>query len=241
MEYTNKVDVYIASMWRSGHLATTIKSLLLNSEVSTISAVCNNYTDEQIETIREGVDNSKVTLIKGANEKGCSEKLHYISSGYSRFVALCDDDLIYPTDYLSKLIEAAEKYKCLISCHGRILKKTKAVNYYRHKTAMYHCLHEVKQDVEVDICGSGVCLFERNSIRRITHLYNLVIFPNMTDIYLSFFAKIDGKKRIVIKHPKGWIKCKVSEETDNNIFDQHINNCKHQTDFINELFLGYGK
>jgi len=236
---SNKVDIYIASLWRGGHVIKTINSLLTCSELNTITVVCNNYTPAQIEQVRSEVNNVRLILIKGDNAKGCSEKLRYIHTGSSQYIALCDDDLIYPANYLTKLIDAAEKHKCLVSMHGRILKKEKATNYYRHRSILYHCLYEVKEDVEVNIVGSGVCLFERNLIPKINSIYGSIAYPNMTDIYLSFFFLMNNIKRMVVAHPSNWITSKTPELNDNNIFDAQKNDCKIQTEFINKLFLGY--
>jgi hypothetical protein len=236
---SNKVDVYIASLWRGGHVVNTINSLLRCPELTEITVVCNNYTKKQIEQVRKEVDSPKLTLIQGFNEKGCSEKLRFINSGSSKYIALCDDDLIYPANYLTKMIEAADNYKCLVSAHGRVLKKEKATNYYLHKLAMYHCLHEVVQTTQVDIAGSGVCLFARHLLPNVGNLYRSIIHPNMTDIYLSSFCLLNGVARVVVRHQNGWIKCKEFKPTEFNIYQHQKNNCEIQTEFINKLFLGY--
>lgn len=227
------VNVYIASLWRGGHVVKTIQSLLKCPELTSITVVCNNYTQEQIDYVHKAIDyNLRVLLIKGNNEKGCSEKVRYLHQDSSKYIALCDDDLIYPPDYLTKLISAAEKYNCIVSVHGRILADGKATNYYRHKKKVYHCLHNVESDYEVDIIGSGACLFPRHLLD-VAKLYDMIKFPNMTDIYLSWLFWSNGIKRMVVSHKKGWIKLKNPEKGDNYIYDNHANNCKPQTQFIN--------
>jgi len=229
----------MASLWRNGHLAKTINSLLKNPEVKTITAICNYYNNEQIKIINENIHhNSKVKLIKGNNLKGCDERFKYSKKGTARYIAVCDDDIIYPEGYLKKMIKAANKYKTIISLHGRTLKKERATNFYEHADKMYHCRKELNQDVEVDVLGAGVCLFER-SILNIDNLYRLIKYPNMGDIYLSYYAKVKGLKMIVIQHPKEYVQAKPVEDGDNYIYARHRFDCQIQTDFINELFLGY--
>jgi len=232
-------DIYIASLWRNGHLATTINSLLLNPECGTITAVCNNYTDIQIEAIRINTKyNAKVALIKGDNLKGCDERFKFTGMGMSKYISICDDDIIYPPNYLSVLIESVNKYNTIVSCHGRTLKKTKAVNYYKHANRVYHCMRDVNNDVEVDILGAGACLFKRDLLP-INNFYKSIKYANMGDIYISYLAKKEGLKIIVIAHKEGWLQHKAIEVGDNYIYDNCKNDCQIQTNFINKLFLGY--
>jgi len=231
------VDVYIASMYRYGHLADTVNSLLKLSEVATITAVCNNYTDEQIKEVEQRIDDlQKVKLIRGKNEKGCSEKLRYIGQGSARYIATCDDDLIYPKEYFKTLIWAVEVVGGIVSHHGRLLRNGKATNYYKHKRRMFHCLHDVKKTEKADVIGSGVALWSRQLFYKPENLYQMIKHPNMTDLYLSAFARLKDIPLHVVAHRPNWIKAQdlPKEET---IFGQEQNNCEIQTRFINEIFL----
>ena len=49
----NLVDVYMASLWRQGHIVKTVNSLLLNPELGSVTIACNNYTDEQWESVNK--------------------------------------------------------------------------------------------------------------------------------------------------------------------------------------------
>ena len=118
------VDIYMASLWRQGHIVKTVKSLLLNPEVGTITIACNNYSEEQWSFVNLELNDLKVTLHRTNNEKGGSnEKLRFIGTGNNYYICLADDDLIYPSDYLNKLIQGCEKYDAMVSLHGRIILK----------------------------------------------------------------------------------------------------------------------
>lgn len=234
------VDIYIASLWRGGHVVKTLQSLLKCPEFGSATVVCNNYTDNQIEQVRKSMKNNpKITFIKGDNKKGCSEKFKFIGNGSAKYIGIIDDDLTVDNKYLTRLITKADKYNAVVSYHGKTLKTERATNYHAHRQEFYHCRHDVINDHIVDIIGSGVCLFHRDLFPNIAKIYDSIKFSNMSDIYLSAYAMLRGVKRIVISHPAGCIKAKLKEEGDNFIFDERRNNCELETQFINKIFLGY--
>ena len=230
------VDIYIASLYRSGSIYYSVRSLMKCKELTSLTVIANNWTCEQLEKFRK--DFPSIILKAGDNKKGCSEKLRYFSEGKADYIATCDDDIIYPETYLSDLIKGVEKHQGLVSFHGRVLKEGRCLNYYKHKKAMYHCAGNVSEDVKVDIAGSGVAMIKRNEITGIEKLYKMVKFPNMTDIYFSWYVQNKGYKCTVLKHNKDYFKFVESDLVGETIFDKHVNNCEPQTQFINKLFLG---
>lgn len=61
------VDVFIASLYRQGHIVKTVESLWKNPQVSTITVVLNNYTNEQYRDVFAGLKGC--TIIRGNNKK----------------------------------------------------------------------------------------------------------------------------------------------------------------------------
>ena len=233
-----QVDIFIASLPRSYHIVQTINSLINQPEVNKIFLVCNNYTDSQYNILKKEINKYKnVIIFKSDNTLGCSERFKYIYLSTSKYIGFVDDDLIYPENYLSILINACDKYKGLVSFHGRILKKKKSCNYYRHTLIMYHCMKEVVRDVEVDIIGCGVSLVERALVPEIINYYEKITDANMDDIYFSYLALEYDLKRIVLAHPLNYFKAKKIDESDNYIYTKYKNKCSAQTLFINKYFL----
>jgi GT2 family glycosyltransferase len=235
----HEVDVHIATLYRDCYVKNTIESLLNCPELCTISVVCNNWTDEQFKELSNHFCNKiKVFLYRSDNKKGCSEKFKYFGATSSKYICNCDDDLIYPNDFLTRLIEVA-KNNVVAGIHGRTLLDRKIDNYYKEKKAVYHSMRDVAENTEVEIIGTGGTLFERSLISDICNLYDYVKFPNMSDIYFSYLAKIRGVKMIAVKHSKDWIKHKEMKPTDDYIFDQYKDNCYEQTNFVNRFFKGF--
>lgn len=231
-----KVDVYMASLWRDGHLIKTINSLLKNKELGTITVACNNYTDEQWEFINKYLPDKRITLHRTHNEKGSNEKLRFIGNGNNYYICLADDDLIYPPNYFEKMIRGCEKYNSHVSLHGRIIKKGKIKSYYKDWESVYRSLGTVKKDVEVDIASNCGSLFKRNFYNNLHEWYDICSHVSMDDIYVNYFAKLNGIKRMVLSHKEGYLKHKPQKPTDQYVYNTYVNNDKAQTDFINDYF-----
>lgn len=230
------VDIYIASLWRQGHVVNAVNSLLLNPEVGSITISCNNYTDEQWNYVSDKLNKSNVSLYRTDNKKGSNEKLKFIGIGTNYYVCLADDDLIYPIDFLNKLINGCEKYNSHVSLHGRIIKRGKINSYYGEPVAVYRSLGTVLNDIEVDIASNCGSLFKRNFYDDLSGWYDYCGTTSMDDIYVNYFAKLKGIKRMVLAHNEGYLKHKKQLPEDDYVFDKYRHNDDIQTDFINNYF-----
>lgn len=236
----DKCDIYMASLWREGHLVLTVRSLLEQPSLGSLTVVCNNYTDEQWDWVGDELNNSKVKLVRGSNFKGSNEKLKYAGYGFNKYLGFADDDLIYDFDYLQYMIDRADHYKAYVSLHGSILSSRPLNNYYTDRI-VFRCLEDVEDDVNVDICGTGVSLIERNLLPAIQleKLYHSMSRTSMDDLYFSSFVKDYGIKRIVLKHPKSFVSHKKQHPMDDYVFDRHAGlgkSCIEQTNFLNINF-----
>jgi hypothetical protein len=236
MKENKLVDIYMASLWRQGHVVKSVNSLLLNPEVDTITICCNNYTDEQWEFVTAKLNDPKITLHRTNNEKGSNEKLRFVGTGTNYYICLADDDRIYPPDYLNKLIVGCEKYNAYVSLHGRTIKSGIINSYYGEPIMVYNALNTVLQDVEVDIVSNCGSLFKRNFFNDLNEWYGLCGTTSMDDIYVNYFAKKRGIKRIVLAHQKGYVVHKEQLPEDDYVFNRHRYSDSVQTDFINNFF-----
>lgn len=121
----------------------------------------------------------------------------------------CDDDLVYPPDYVSKTIEAIQKFGCIVTYHGRILEYV-GVNYYEHHQC-FHCMNTVPQNIIVDVAGTGVTAFDT----RYFHPKGLSIDDRqrMSDLIFSLEVAKQNKRIGIISHHAGWLKHTKNKET----------------------------
>jgi len=142
-----------------------------------------------------------------------------------------DDDLIYPPDYVSKTIEAIEKYGCIITHHGRQLQGTFLDYYTMHKT--FRCLNDVHSAEIVDVCGTGVTAFRTDYF----HPKGLAFDKRlrMSDLIFSLEASKQKKTIGVVPHECGWIKPIMNKES---IFDtESLKGNAVQNGIANEIYL----
>lgn len=203
----------------SGSLRKTIDSL--KGQFENINIFFNGYKE-----VPEGFED--VNGVATGEDFTDNAKFYFIQfeSGYY-FTA--DDDLIYPPDYKETLINAIETFNCIVTLHGRLLLGY-GLNYY-HGHRMYHLNCEQKNDIKIDVCGTGVTAFDLDYFKP----NNLYKNQNkcMSDVIFSHEASIQNKTIGLIRHETNWLKHTINEET---IYETHRNNCEVQTKIANGIW-----
>lgn len=126
-----------------------------------------------------------------------------------------DDDIIYPPDYVEKIIEAIEKYQCIVTFHGRVLNPDAKAYYKGHK--VYDFRQEMVKSVIVDVGGSGVMGFS-TEIFNPTDIYASE-YKRMSDLVVSLRAKQDGIPIVCAAHPSHWL---VQQSVEGGIMKESI-------------------
>lgn len=135
---------------------------------------------------------------KGADYTDRS-KFYFIQPG--EIYLTCDDDLIYPPDYVDTIKNAMERYpESVITFHGRRL-KGKGLSYY-HGHEVFACLRDVWGDHLVDVPGTGVSAINTDKFMPDVIRYK---HDRMADILLGMECAKAGKSIVCIGHRLGWI------------------------------------
>jgi glycosyltransferase involved in cell wall biosynthesis len=113
----------------------------------------------------------------------------------------CDDDIIYPSDYVHKTIQAIDKHNCIVTYHGRRLKGI-GVEYYRGHDS-YSAFKTVNNGMYLDVCGTGVTAFKTDYFNPTSLLDSE--HKKMSDVIFSLKAMKDKKKMFMLPHSQGWI------------------------------------
>lgn len=148
----------------------------------------------------------------------------------------CDDDLIYPPDYVETSLKHLEKYpNAVLSYHGRRMNKKPIDSYYdpKNRKQAYRCLSTVEGYHEIinGTLGTGVMFFKSGTLN-----ISMSDFKesNMADIWIAKLAKEQGKQMIVCPHKEGWIKYQEQPQ-GSTIFDQHFFKDEIQTRIFNSF------
>lgn len=235
------VNVYMASLYSDGYVINSIKSIINEPEVNKVYLSANNYTIEQINNVISSIHSNKLNIIRTDNKKKSNEKLKYVwSTPNSKYVAFCDDDLIYPRNYFYDMITTYNNIKNPVSCHGSRLTKFPMTHYYKERQG-WSFNRIVKNTIEVDVFGNGVSLFERNCFtnKEWKDLYDNSPEISMDDIIVSCALHKKGYKTYVMKHKYNYIieKSKEDENYKNRVYELYKQNCEYQTNYINKNFI----
>jgi hypothetical protein len=204
-------------------LTETIESLY--NQCDEINIVLNNYKSKPF-------NDKKINQVILDNSKGDAGKTFFLNR-FSGWAFLCDDDLIYPKNYVDNTLKNIY-LNDLVTYHGRTIDEKFVSNYYKAKATKYRCLDDVFDDVHVQIGGTGVMAFHTNDFKID---FNKIRNKNMLDLVISSEAKKQHKKITCLKHGRDWIKYNPKMLERETIYDRHVNNCDEQTKFFNFNFV----
>ena len=209
---------------REDFLKQVVNSLI--DQVDLLSISLNNY-----KKVPEWLRVLPVETRLLDNSTGDAAKFYGIEDIGGYFFA-CDDDLIYPKDYIETLIDKIEQYqrRAIITLHGRVMPQRKVVSYYKDRFEIYRCLGTGDYDVRVHVGGTGVMGFHSDTFKI---KYSDFKEKNMADIWVSGHAKRQNVPIVVIAHKAGWL---VPLIPTNTIWDQHYEDDELQTNIYNDLY-----
>ena len=209
---------------RSQMLKQTVMSLY--PQVDELNVMLNNYKNYTPYWLSK----DKINVYHFDNSKGDGVKFYGIEDK-DGYVFTCDDDIIYPTDYVHAMTMKLAEYnnRVILTNHGRVMNEKPVRSSYMDRKASYHCMKTVTEEIQLDIGGTGVMAFYTDYFRPD---YNSILFPNMADIWIAKFAKEQGCKILMNPHEEGWL---VYQNPDWTIWDQEINNHDRQTEIYNSF------
>jgi hypothetical protein len=192
-----KIFVGIASIERrKDSLKKTINSIL--HQTDNLGVYLNEWSH-----IPEWLNHHKIKIETSQSiiNQGDAGKFYWVDN-HKGYYFSCDDDLIYPEDYIEKTIKKIENYqrKAAISYHGSIINEN-FTNYYDHKSRkVLSYYYSRKNDTEAHILGTGVLGFHSETINVRFEDFEK---PNMADIYFALLAQQQKTPLIVQSHNKG--------------------------------------
>lgn len=167
----------------------------LYDQVDKIIVGLNNYSE-----VPDFLKMKKIEYYLLDNSLGDSAKFYKIDDYTNDYYFCCDDDIIYPSNYCEVLIEKSKKYQSMVGVHG--VQLIKPIHSYYRSRKVFHCLHPLDIDVEVDLLGSGTCLIDTSLLKISINDFKT---PNMADIWLGDLCKKQNIKSFSIERPLNWI------------------------------------
>ena len=130
-------------------------------------------------------DKIEVCRSQDYGDNGDAGKFFWANSGdHGGYRLICDDDLVFPPDYVATMIAKLQQYdnSVILGIHGILLKQPLNNYYdstYRHIT---HYVSECKKDYYVHLLGTGAVAYHGPCIRLDRDTF---LFRNMADIWFA--------------------------------------------------------
>lgn len=186
-------------------------------QVDIVRVYYNDYTPKKRKDIIQYVGKGDVT-----------DRGKFYGIGSNEIAVTCDDDLMYPPDYIESTLERMQDYPGhVVSYHGRKL-KGKGLNYYREHE-VYHCLKPLAEDKKIQVPGTGVLAFNTNDI-----LPDIINYPydKMADILMGLECKKKSVPIVCLKHNFNWLTVLTNKYS---IYENQSMNCEEQNRLTDEL------
>lgn len=211
---------------RTEALKDVIASLL--PQVDKLNVFLHGYRE-----LPEFLQNDKIEVAFDVEwgDKGDLDKFSWCDevNGYH---LICDDDLIYPVDYVQKIVQKIDEYKCIVSFHGAVPFNPPIASYYQDRY-VYPCLGTVHADIDVPIGGTGVMGYHTNYTPLDKFEYK-ELMANMADAHIGIWAGANNVKIMVLAHDEGWIKHSDKVNLDQTIYAKTVNDDWFPTRLIND-------
>lgn len=150
------------------------------------------------------------------------------------YVFVCDDDIEYPSDYVTKMIAHSWTFRdqAIISCMGKKLRPRPVPNYFQSESPCLKTFEHVQNYYSVEIPGACAMLYHTNRIK--IDLKDIES-PN-SDLCTAVIAKRRGVKCFVVPHAADWLTNLMPflPAGSPNMFDQYKVDDSNLTKYINE-------
>eukprot|EP00172_Hildenbrandia_rubra_P001466 Plantae.Rhodophyta-Hildenbrandia_rubra.ctg2014.p1 GENE.Plantae.Rhodophyta-Hildenbrandia_rubra.ctg2014~~Plantae.Rhodophyta-Hildenbrandia_rubra.ctg2014.p1 ORF type:complete len:652 (-),score=86.62 Plantae.Rhodophyta-Hildenbrandia_rubra.ctg2014:621-2576(-) len=204
LDNSSSVTASIASKWtRIAALQAAVDSLA--PQVDHINVYLNDY-----ESIPPFLHTPYISVLQSQNTKegdiGDIGKFYWANDIISTYHLTADDDIIYPLDYVEKMISFAQSHEgpVAVGVHGIKLKPGIKQGYYGSRE-VFMGVEQVEDEVGVHILGTGTMLYRVSDVGAID-VKNVFKEPNMADVWFGIHAQTLKLPMVVIPHQEGWLR-----------------------------------
>jgi len=170
---------------------------------------------------------------KNIGAVGKFKVLEYVDKSEEFYFFTCDDDIIYPANYVAINIEQYEK-GTIQSSHGKIFSKFPITDYKYGDISGYYFGAEIKSKKQIHIAGTGVCMMDSSVALQIP--YDTFTTKNMVDVWVGCWAEINKVKQYILTHPAGWLVPNDKVTQKGSIWEKTVQDDSIQVQIINHYF-----
>lgn len=157
-------------------------------------------------SVPEGLDLPRVELVHSDShgDNGDAGKFHWCEDTEFPIKLVCDDDLIYPADYVQSMVAALKHYdnRAIVGVHGITLKQPTPSYYDEDFRHVCRFIHANEADYQAHVLGTGTVIYDSRTfkIRRADLQYR-----NMADVWVTELAQAQRIPMMCIARPRNWI------------------------------------
>jgi FkbM family methyltransferase len=196
---------------REKSLKSVVNSLL--PQVDYLCVYLNGYNK-----VPSYLKNSKIIIEQSQNygDLGDAGKFWW-SDKVSGYYFSCDDDIIYPDNYIQFMLEKLNGFddQAVVGLHGVYLVQKNFESYYKSRV-VFHNQNDLSYDIYVHILGSGALCFSTKVFQITPKEFK---HKNMADIWVGCFGQKTKIPFICIEH-KGDYLTLIDPENEDTIWYQ---------------------
>ena len=212
----------------------------VNSLQETVKSVINQCDELNIylnewSFVPEFLIDEKINIFRSQEHSGDLGDVgkFFTCDDWNGYIFTIDDKIIYPHDYVEKMIRAIETYKrkAFISLHGRLV-KPKCSSYYHDYDKAFRCLDYQRDTIFGHVLGTGVMAFHSSLFKvKLSHFKS----TNMSDIWMSIALQKAKIPVVLLQHNAGWIRLSRKQDNRFSISASCSFNDKPQTNTVNSI------
>lgn len=228
----------IASIPSREHiLEDTIASL--HNQVDEVRVYLNNYPS--VPDYFAKYSKLKYERSQTHGDLGDAGKFFWAEDNTPGYRLTCDDDIIYPPNYVANLIKKMQDYdnQAVLGAHGIVLKQPVLAYYGKRRGITYEFGSSLSSDAHCHILGTGVLIYHTKTIRLSFSDFER---PNMADIWFARAAQQQNVPLICYSREKSWLyprlipaRASIYEQSKENT-NSEMNTGRIQTEVLNALY-----
>lgn len=187
---------------RKNSLLETIDSLI--HQVDYLLLYLNEYQAIPSEINKHKQRNKIICVVDETGERRAEGKFHWMSRVQGYYLT-CDDDIIYPDNYVEKTTSAIEKNnrRCVVGYHGVVFKNSVA-SFKADRKSFYKFTEHLEENKKCHLLGTGVAGFHSQLFAGInTQL--LEQYPFAVDPAFAVICKENKISMLCLMHDENWL------------------------------------
>ncbi|WP_429110980.1 hypothetical protein [Aeromonas rivipollensis] len=188
---------------RKTSLIEAIESLV--EQVDYLLLYLNEYTYIPEEIIRHKSRNKIICIVDEDGSRRAEGKFHWLHR-VNGYYLTCDDDIIYPEDYVQRTVQSIELFRrtSVVGYHGLIFNNSVA-SFKADRKEFYRFTDKLESTRHCHLLGTGVTGFH-SDLFKTTDTQLLRCYPFAVDPAFAVICKKNKIDMICLSHEENWLK-----------------------------------